>query len=243
MFRNFALSPAELRSVGSEVMTTEGTAHKAAVLLVCITASACWAWANYRAVNPLRGIVVILTCALAGSILVFVTVHRKQWASMLAPSYALLEGFILGDLSAAMDVRHHGIAANAVALTFAVSFSMLVVFRTGLIRVTDSFNRWLLVAMSGVGLFYLTTLMLSLTGVRVSIFAGGMASILASIVVVVLAAMRLLSDFDFIEKSAQGNLPKYMEWYAAFALILTLIWLYTEVLRLVSKGERAEGKA
>ena len=147
----------------------------------------------------------------------------------------------MGDISGRLDVRYHGIAIQAVALTFATCFCLLVAYRFGLFRVSESFNAGVVAATCGVALVYLVSLMLALAGVRTfSIFGGGVPGILASVVVVILAGMNLVIDFAFVGQCAQKGLPKYMEWYTALGLIVTLIWLYTEILRLISKARSTE---
>jgi len=185
-----------------------------------------------------------LICALVALALVWITVHKKQWSPITAPTFALLEGLVMGVVSAGLEVRHPGIAIQAVVLTFAICLSLLVAYRTGLIRVTEKFNRGLVAATSGVVLFYLANFVLSLLGVRIfAVFAGGVPGILISAVIVVIAGMDLVADFDFIEQCSRSGLPKYMEWYAALGLIVTLIWLYTEILRLLSKARKAQKNA
>jgi uncharacterized YccA/Bax inhibitor family protein len=173
--------------------------------------------------------------------LVWITVWKKRWSSVTAPVYALLEGVVIGGISARLEMRFHGIAIQAVALTFATCFCLLAAYRLGVIRVTEKFKAGLSAATGGVALFYLISFALIFFGVRrFTIFAGGLPGILISLIVVWIAALNLVIDFDFIEQYAREDLPDYMEWYAALGLMVTLIWLYMEILRLLSKARKAE---
>ncbi len=222
-------------------MTLNGTIHRAICLLFCVIAAAVWAWNGYATSGRRSLIIAILICSLAASVLVWVAVRKKQWSGIIAPGYALLEGLALGIISRGAEARHPGIAINAVAVTFVICFCLLVAYRSGLIRVTEKFNAGLAVATIGVALFYLAGLGLSLTGVRTfSVFAGAVPGILMSVVIVIIAGMTLVSDFNFIERAVRSGLPKYMEWYAALGLTVALIWLYVEILRLLSKAEKAQ---
>jgi uncharacterized YccA/Bax inhibitor family protein len=223
-------------------MTLNGTIHRTAFLLLCVVASALWAW-NYAhgTHGSASAALAVLICALAAGVLVWITVWKKQWSVITAPVYALLEGLVLGDISGSLETRYPGIAIEAVALTFAIFLFMLFVYRSGLIRVTERFNTGLVVATGGVVLFYFASLILSFYGVPLlSLFAGGVPGIMLSVVVVAIAAFTLVAAFDFIEQCASSDLPKYMEWYTAFGLILTLVWLYMELLSLLSKAEKSQ---
>ena len=248
IFRNVELgerSGDTVQVVGAERMTLNGTAHKAGILLVCVTMSALWGWRMFEAPQDRRTtvviVVVLLACLLGASALVWLTVRKKTWSPFTAPVYALLEGLAMGFISAGTNRRYPGIAIQAVAVTIAMSFGLLVAYRSGLIRVTEGFNRKLSAAIGGVVLFYLTTFVLALMGVRIfSVFAGGVLGILISVIVIVIAGLSLVSAFDFVARCAQADLPKYMEWYAALGLVVTLIWLYMEILNLLEKARRAQ---
>ena len=173
---------------------------------------------------------------IGGFILAMVTIFKKQWAGVTAPIYALLEGLVLGGISALMEQRFHGIAIQAVALTFGTLIAMLVAYRTGLIKVTDKLRLGIVAATGGIAVFYFLQFILGFFGVHFNSINGATPlGIGFSLVVVVVAALNLVLDFDLIENGARMGAPKYMEWYGAFALMITLIWLYFEILRLLSK--------
>jgi uncharacterized YccA/Bax inhibitor family protein len=168
-----------------------------------------------------------------------VTVFKPHLAPITAPLYAVLEGLILGALSANYQARWAGLPMQAVGLTFMVFLAMLVVYRTGIIKVTDKFRFGVAAATGGIVLFYVLSIVLSMFGVRIPmVHDSGMIGIGFSLVVVGVAALNLVLDFDLIENGVAAGAPKFMEWYAAFGLLVTLVWLYLEMLRLLSKLNR-----
>ena len=155
---------------------------------------------------------------------------------MTAPIYALLEGLVLGGLSATIELRYPGIAIQAVGLTFGTLFVLLMAYRSGLIKVTQKFRLGIVAATGGIFFFYLAEMLLGFFGIQfTSINGAGPIGIGFSLVIVAIAALNLVLDFDFIEQGVQVCAPKYMEWYGAFGIIVTLVWLYLEILRLLSK--------
>ena len=155
---------------------------------------------------------------------------------MTAPIYALLEGLVLGGLSATIELRYPGIAIQAVGLTFGTLFVLLMAYRSGLIKVTQKFRLGIVAATGGIFFFYLAEMLLGFFGIQfTSINGAGPIGIGFSLVIVAIAALNLVLDFDFIEQGVQYGAPKYMEWYAAFGIMVTLVWLYLEILRLLSK--------
>ncbi|PYX89422.1 MAG: hypothetical protein DMG68_05205 [Acidobacteria bacterium] len=219
--RAFQLDHAAL----GESMTVPGTINKTGILLVCVVATAIWSWRQLD-VAPERLPLLVFGGAIGGLIFAMVTIFKKEWAPLTAPIYALLEGLVLGGISALYERQSQGIAMQAVALTFGVLFVMLLAYRSGLIRVTDS----------GIALFYIIEIVLGFFGIHfVSINTGTPLGIGFSLLVVGIAALNLVLDFDLIEHGVAAGAPKYMEWYAAFGLMVTLIWLYLEILRLLSK--------
>ena len=174
--------------------------------------------------------------ALGGFIVAMVTVFKKTWAPLTAPIYALLEGLVLGGISALTELRFPGVPMQAVGLTFGTLVALLLAYRSGMIRVTDNFRLGVVAATGGIALFYVATIVMGLFGVRFPpVFGAGPLGIGISVFVVIVAALNLVLDFDLIESGARAGAPKYMEWYGAFALMVTLIWLYLEILRLLSK--------
>ena len=179
---------------------------------------------------------------IGGFIVAMVTIFKKEWSPITAPIYALLEGLVLGGVSAMLEMRFHGIAIQAVALTFGTLVAMLLAYRTGLIKVTDKLRLGIVAATGGIAVFYFLQFILGFFGVHFTTINGsGPIGIGFSIVVVIVAALNLVLDFDLIENGARYGAPKYMEWYGAFALMITLIWLYFEILRLLSKFRSGKG--
>ena len=173
---------------------------------------------------------------IGGMIVAFVTIFKKTWAPVTAPLYAVLEGFALGGISAILEATYEGIVIQAVALTFGTAGCLLIAYKSGVIKATENFRLGVVAATGGVMLIYLATYILGFFGIAIPyIHENGLIGIGFSLVVVVIAALNLVLDFDFIEKGAEHGAPKYMEWYAAFGLMVTLIWLYIEILRLLSK--------
>jgi uncharacterized YccA/Bax inhibitor family protein len=179
---------------------------------------------------------LLWTGLIGGLIFAFITIFKKTWAPVTAPIYALLEGLALGSISAVFELRFPGIAMQSVALTFGTMFVLLFAYRSGLIPVTQKFRLGVVAATGAIMLFYVAQMLLGFFGVRfASINGSGMVGIAFSVAVVIVAALNLVLDFDFIESGVRARAPKYMEWYSAFGLMVTLIWLYLEILRLLSK--------
>jgi uncharacterized YccA/Bax inhibitor family protein len=178
----------------------------------------------------------MLIGGLGGFIMAMVTIFKKEWSGVTAPIYALLEGLFLGSISAMLELRFPGIAIEAVALTFGTCFCLLLAYRSGLIRATEKFKLGIVAATGGIALVYVVSMVIGFFGVRVPyIYGSGPIGILFSLFVVVIAALNLILDFNFIEQGVSRGAPKYMEWYSAFGLMVTLIWLYLEIIRLLSK--------
>jgi uncharacterized YccA/Bax inhibitor family protein len=237
---NPALNPKAFQVGGAtfgESMTISGTVNKAGLLLICVVATAAWTWRQFMS-SPAPETVApyLIVGGIGGFIVALVTIFKKTWAPVTAPLYGLLEGLVLGGVSALFELRFPGIAIQAVGLTFGTLVALLLTYRSGLIRVTDSFRLGVVAATGGIALFYLATFILGFFGVHFnSIYGAGPIGIGFSVFVVIIAALNLVLDFDFIENAARAGAPKYMEWYAAFGLMVTLIWLYLEILRLLSK--------
>lgn len=226
----------------SKVMTVGGTISATGVLMVILLAAAVVGWQSgpdnsgsevggFPAL-ALGGVLVGFACAIA-------MYFRPMWAKFLAPLYAVGQGFFLGVISKAYETYQNGIVLQAVGATLGVFAVMLVLYRTQIIKVTDKFRKIVITATMGLMVFYLVSFVINLFGGGVSfLHSTSLLSIGFSIFAAVLAAMNLALDFDFIEKGAKQGLPKGMEWFAAFALVVTLVWLYLELLRLLSKLQR-----
>jgi len=215
----------------SDVMTIQGTTNKSLILLGLAMLTAYWAWVNPQASAPL-----LFPAVIGGFIVAIATVFKKEWSPITAPLYAVLEGVVLGAISLVFEKTYPGIVMQAIGLTFGVLFSLLLAYKSRLIKVTENFKLGVFAATGGIALFYLVSMVASLFGARFSIiFGNGLFAIGFSVFVVVIAAMNLVMDFDFIEKGAEAGAAKYMEWYGAFGLMVTLVWLYLEILRLLAK--------
>lgn len=221
----------------NETMTLNGTVNKTAMLLFLIVLAASWVWHLFSASgNPAAISLWIWTGAIGGFIVALVTIFKKEWAGVTAPIYAILEGLFLGGISAIFESAYPGIVLQAVALTFGTLFALLLAYKSGLIKATENFKLGVVAATGGIALVYLATFILGLFKIQIPFIHGsGLFGIIFSLVVVVVASLNLVLDFDFIESGASSGAPKYMEWYGAFGLMVTLIWLYIEILRLLSK--------
>jgi uncharacterized YccA/Bax inhibitor family protein len=218
-------------------MTLNGTVNKTGILLVCAIATAAWVWHSFLQSRDFADVAPwMIAGAIGGFIVAMVTIFKKEWSPVTAPIYALLEGLVLGGLSAALDLRYPGIAMQAVGLTFGTLFVMLLAYRSGLIPVTAKLRMGIVAATGGIALLYLVEILLGFFGIHfVAINGSGFIGIAFSLFVVAIAALNLVLDFDFIERGVECGAPKYMEWYGAFGIIVTLVWLYLEILRLLSK--------
>jgi len=217
-------------------MTISGAVNKTGILLICVVATAAWTWNRFLNLGPESVMPLIALGGIGGLIFALVTVFKKSWAPITAPIYALLEGLVLGGISAIYEVQFKGIPMQAVGLTFGTLVALLLAYRSGLIRVTEKFRLGVVAATGGIAAFYFLTWILSFFKITFpSIYGAGPLGIGISVVVVIVASLNLVLDFDFIESGARVGAPKYMEWYAAFGLMVTLIWLYLEILRLLAK--------
>lgn len=222
-----------------EAMTVQGAVNKTAVLLVITAAAATYTWQLFAKGQTAAPNAWIVGGAIAGFIIAIITTFKKQWAPITSPLYAVAEGLFIGGISYIYEQQFHGIVGQAVMLTFGTLAALLAAYTTGIIRATSAFRRGVIAATGGVALVYLASLVLGLFGIQIpGIFGNGLIGIGFSAVVVTIAAMNLVLDFDLVEQGAQQSAPKYMEWYAGFSLLVTLVWLYLEILRLLSKLNR-----
>ncbi len=217
-------------------MTVQGTINKIAIMLLIVVLGASFTWG--KAMNPATASTVgiwIAVGGIGGFILALITAFRKQSAHITAPIYAVFEGLFLGAISALFEGMFPGLVMKAVLLTFAVMFALLFLYKTGVIKVTQKFRAGVVAATMGIAVAYFVTFILNMFGVNVSFMhGGGTMGMIISLVIVAVAALNLVLDFDFIEQGANSGLPKSFEWYGAFGLMVTLIWLYIEILRLLA---------
>ena len=218
-------------------MTIQGTVNKTGILLTLTLIAAAWTWNKFFASGTPESVAPwTMIGAFGGFIVALVTVFKKTWSSVTAPVYAVLEGLFLGGISATFEARFPGIVIQAVGLTFGTLLCLLMAYRSGLIKATENFKLGVMSATGAIALFYLVTMILGFFGIRMPfIHESGVIGIGLSVFIVIIAALNLVLDFDFIEPGSATGVPKYMEWYAAFGLMVTLIWLYLEILRLLSK--------
>jgi len=221
-------------------MTLSGTVNKTGILLLCAIATAGWTWHQFLQTRDMADVApLMLAGVIGGFICAMVTIFKREWSPVTAPLYALLEGLALGGISAAVDLRYPGIGIEAVALTFGTLFVLLLVYSSGVIKVTNKFRIGIVAATGGIALFYLMQMLLGFFGVQFAAINGsGVIGIGFSLIVVAVAALNLVLDFDFIERGVECGAPKYMEWYGAFGIMVTLVWLYLEILRLLAKLRR-----
>jgi uncharacterized YccA/Bax inhibitor family protein len=217
---------------GTGTMTVSGAVNKSLILFLVLLIGASVTWNQ----APMDAQGWIIFGALGGFVLALVTIFKMEWSAYTAPAYALLEGLFLGGISRVYAEAYGGIVMNAVLLTIGILGALLIAYRTGLIKVTEKFRTGVIAATGGVALVYFISFILQFFGVQVGlVYGNGLMGIGFSLIVVVIAAMNLVLDFEFFVKGEEQDLPEYMEWYAAFGLMVTLVWLYLEILRLLAK--------
>lgn len=227
---------ATVASSTSGSMTVAGTAGKSLVLLAVLAFSASLTWQQVAAGNVGLVTPAMLVGGLGGFVFALIASVRPQSARWAAPIYASLEGIFLGAISALYNLRFAGLPQQAVLLTIGVAGGVFALYRFNVLRATDQFRRMLFGAMMGIGLFYLGSMLLSLFHVNIGYFTSSSPlAIGVNLVIAGVAALNLVLDFDRIEQGARMGAPKAMEWFAAFGLMVTLIWLYLELLRLLSR--------
>ncbi|MEK7467875.1 MAG: Bax inhibitor-1/YccA family protein [Planctomycetota bacterium] len=231
-FENF------ISAAGSSQMTLQGSVIKTATLLFIAAGCALITWIPMQNSDFQTALVLGIGGMIGGLILGLVTAFKREWAPVTAPLYAACEGLFLGAISAVYDLSYPGthIVLHAVLLTFGTLLALLVAYMSRLIRPTENFKLGVVAATGGIMLAYTVMFFLRLFGVNVGfIHNSGPIGIGISVFVIIVAALNLVLDFDFIEQGAETGAPKYMEWYAAFGLLVTLVWLYLEILRLLEK--------
>jgi len=226
--------------ITGETMTIRGTVNKTGLLLLFVVVAAAWTWGLSHSETPEAAIPWMMGGVIGGFVVALMTVFKKNWSPLTAPIYALLEGLALGGISAMFERSYPGIATQAVMLTFAVMFVLLLAYKFGIIRATRGFKLGVIAATGAILLVYIVNMVMTFLFHRpISfLYSSSPLGIGISVVVVIIAALNLILDFDMIETAAKMGAPKYMEWYGAFGLMVTLIWLYLEVLRLLGKTRR-----
>tara|TARA_B100001057_G_scaffold476795_1_gene545224 strand:- start:731 stop:1384 length:654 start_codon:yes stop_codon:yes gene_type:complete len=212
-------------------MTIKGTVDKTAISLLLLL------FAGYFTFNE-GSMVYIAIGGIGGFIVALVTIFKKEWSPITVPLYAVLEGLMLGGISYMYGQMYEGIVFNAIMLTVSILICLLLAYRSGIIKATENFKLGVFAATGGIFLVYLVSFIASFFGAGFSFLDPSNSSLFSigvSLFVVVIASLNLVLDFDFIEEGAERGAPKYMEWYGAFGLLVTLVWLYLEILRLLAK--------
>jgi uncharacterized YccA/Bax inhibitor family protein len=223
-----------------ETMTIQGTVNKTGLLLLFVVVTAAWTWGLAHSDTPEAAYPWMIGGAIGGLVAALVTIFKQVWSPITAPIYALLQGLFLGGISAVFEKSYPGIAVESISLTFAVMFVLLLAYKFRIIQATRGFKLGVIAATGGIALVYLANMVMSLFFHKQMgfLYSSSPLGIGISLFVVVIAALNLIIDFDMIESAAKMGAPKYMEWYGAFGLMVTLIWLYMEILRLLSKIRR-----
>ena len=222
-------------SIGQPAMTVKGAVNKTIVMGGIVFATAVASW-QFVAATPALAMPLLIGGAVGGFIIALILTFKQHLAPTLAPIYAVLEGLFVGAMTMTMEALYPGIGLSAVLLTFAILAAVIGLYKAGVLRATATFKRVVFSATAGLCLFYLVSFVLRLFGIQMPlIYDNGWFGIGFSLFVVGLAAMNLVMDLDNMEQGAAYGAPKYMEWYCAFSMIVTIVWLYIEVLRLLAK--------
>ncbi|MCW3087393.1 MAG: Bax inhibitor/YccA family protein [Sediminibacterium sp.] len=221
-------------------MSVRGAINKFGFLMLMVIAGAAYNWHMFEEGKQSTTMTLMIVGIIGGLVSALAISFKPNWAGYLAPVYGLLEGLFIGGISAILNAafaeKYPGLIMQAVGLTFGVALAMFLLYNFRVIRATEKFKSVIFTATLGIGIFYLLTMVLRLFGVNVSfMYDSSMLSIGISLFVVAIAALNLILDFDMIEQGAERGAPKFMEWYGAFGLLVTLVWLYMEILRLLSK--------
>ncbi|RLD69085.1 MAG: hypothetical protein DRI95_01205 [Bacteroidetes bacterium] len=212
-------------------MTINGTIHKTILALILVSLSAYFTWNHTLATGSLS---YGIFGAIGGFVVAIVTIFKPAWSHITTPIYAILEGLFLGGISAFLNSMYPGIAFQAIVLTFGVAFAMLFAYRSGLIKATSKFKKGVIAATGGIAIFYLLNIVFGFLGGGISLASMGLMGIGIQLFIVGIAALNLILDFDMIERLSSQGAPKVMEWFGAFGLTVTLVWLYLEILRLLA---------
>ena len=222
------------------VMSVRGAINKFGFLMLMVIAGAAYNWQLFQELKQSTMTILMMVGAIGGFVIALGITFKPNWAAYLAPAYGLLQGLFIGGISAIMnkvfEAKYPGLVMQAVGLTFGVALAMFLLYNFRIIKATEKFKSVIIASTLGIGIFYLITMVLNMFGVNVSFMHdSSLLSIGISLFVVAIAAMNLILDFDMIEQGAERGAPKFMEWYGAFGLLVTIVWLYIEMLKLLSK--------
>jgi len=218
-------------------MTLGGTVNKTGILLILCIVSASFVWSRFfESGNPASISGLLWLGVIGGLGAAVLTIFKKRWASITAPLYAVLQGLFLGGISAIFESQYPGIVIQAIGLTFGTLGVLLLAYKSGWIKPTENFRLMIVAATGGIAVLYLISFVMGFFGSSIGfIHSNGLFGIGFSLFVVAIAALNLVLDFDFIETAVEQGAPKHMEWFGAFSLMVTLVWLYLEILRLLAK--------
>lgn len=230
----------QVRHFEGQAMTVRGTLNKFGLMFIMLLGGASFTWSMFYQAGPQAVMPWMWGSLIGGFVLSLVIIFKKTWAPYLALGYGLLEGLFLGAVSAFYDFafaeKYPAIIMHAVLLTFGCAAAMYVLYKTGVIKATPVFKKVIIVATAGIAFFYLIAIVLRLFGIAIPfLHDSSPVSIGISLVIVAVAALNLILDFDLMEQGAAQGAPKYFEWYCAFGLMVTIVWLYLEILRLLGK--------
>ena len=222
------------------VMSVRGAINKFGFLMLMVIAGAAYNWQLFQELKQSTMTILMMVGAIGGFVIALGITFKPNWAAYLAPAYGLLQGLFIGGISAIMnklfEAKYPGLVMQAVGLTFGVALAMFLLYNFRIIKATEKFKSVIIASTLGIGIFYLITMVLNMVGVNVSFMHdSSLLSSGISLFVVGIAAMNLILDFDMIEQGAERGAPKFMEWYGAFGLLVTIVWLYIEMLKLLSK--------
>jgi len=220
-----------LTNTSGGVMTLDGAVNKTAISLLLLMCAAYYTYSN-------GDLSLIWPGFIGGFIVAMITIFKKEWSPVTVPVYAVLEGLALGGISSVYAHEYTGIVQQAIFLTFGIFATLLFAYKTKVIKPTENFKLGVFAATGGIAIVYLASFIMSMFGSGMSIMNPDNSSLMSigfSLFVVVIASLNLVLDFDYIEEAVDNGAPKYMEWYGAFGLLVTLIWLYLEILRLLAK--------
>ena len=221
-------------ALNSKPMSAQGAVDKTILLLGIVIAVGIYAWHLCATGFADKAMLLATVGAIAGFILALITFFKPNTSHITAPAYALCEGLLVGAVSYSYNQFYQGIVLNAVCATLATLFVMLALYKARIIQATDTFRKVVFTATVGIAVFYLIGFIGALLGHPMTIFNGSMLGIGVSLAICVIAALNFILDFDFFER-AEGRLPSYYEWYAGLSLLVTVIWLYFEILRLLAQ--------
>jgi len=231
-------TPIGIEPKRTDTMTLDGTVNKTVILVLTVFGCALIPWnMHFSPTGPQNVMPFLIGGAIVGFITALVTIFNASISPFTAPIYAISKGFFLGALSAFFETMYPGIAVQAIFLTLTILFSLLLAYKSGMIKVTENFKLGVVAATGGIFLFYLVAIIgrMFFDFHMPMIHSSGLMGIGFSLFVIVIASLNLVLDFDFIEEAAENNTPKFMEWYGAFGLLVTLVWLYVEILHLLAK--------